>query len=372
MTGSGADYSGLLRPEIAGLEAYTPILPFEIVSEQLGRPASAILKLDANENPFGPSPRALQALAELGTTASIYPDPEYRRLREGLAGYTGVEAKYIMVGAGADELIDLIMRLFLSAGERIINCPPTFLMYAFDASLAGAHTIDVLRRADFSIDLPGIEQAVAQHHPKIVFLTSPNNPDGSLIAREDLLRLLDLPVMIVLDEAYYEFSGAESSVGLVPQHPNLIVLRTFSKWAGLAGMRIGYGVFPEWVMAHLWKLKQPYNVSVAADMAARASLEDLTLLRERVQGLIQERERLAQGVAAIPYLEELPSAANFILCRVLKGSAAALRQRLARDYGILIRHYNKPGLQDYIRISIGVPGQTERLLDALREIERGL
>jgi histidinol-phosphate aminotransferase len=203
------------------------------------------------------------------------------------------------------------------------------------------------------------------HTPKLLFLTSPNNPDGSVIADNDLRRLLELPVAVVLDEAYIEFHGP-SRLGWVLEHENLMVLRTFSKRAGLAGLRVGYGAFPKALMPHLWKIKQPYNVSVAASTAAIAALEDAPYMADMVARLTAERERLAQGLAAIAYLQPYPSRSNFILCRVTGRDARQLKLALEGE-GILVRYFNKPGLTDCIRISVGKPEHTEALLAALRK-----
>ncbi|MCZ2098704.1 MAG: histidinol-phosphate transaminase [Anaerolineae bacterium] len=356
-----------VRPDIAALAPYTPTASLEVFAAQLERPVSALIKLDANENPYGPSPRARAALAALDTT-HIYPDPEARALRALLSEYAGVDAAHILAGAGADELIALILQLFLAPGDAVVNAPPTFGMYAFDTPLAHGRVIDAPRRADFSLDVPAIEAAARDSGAKLLFICSPNNPDGSVIPPETVERLLALPLVVVLDEAYIEFSGAESLARRVPHTPNLIVLRTFSKWAGLAGLRVGYGIFPAEIIAHLWKIKQPYNVNVAADAAARASLADLPALRANVERLIAARERLERELATLPYLRPFPSRANFVLSRVIGLDAAELRRRLAHDYGILVRHYSAPLLRDCIRISAGTPEQIDALLRALREI----
>jgi histidinol-phosphate aminotransferase len=367
-----SDYEQLLRPHLRQMPPYEPILPFEVLSGQLGRPPAEIVKLDANENPYGPHPAVAQALARL-PYAHIYPDPESRLLRQALAGYHQVPADNLLAGAGADELIDLIMRLFLAPGEAIINCPPTFGMYAFDADVNGAETISVRRRPDFSLDLEGIEVAVAApaargRRPKLLFLAAPNNPDGSLVAAADLERLLALPLIIVLDEAYVEFAGPGASrLTEVPGRNNLIVLRTFSKWAGLAGLRVGYGAFPTWLMPCLWRAKQPYNVSVAASTAALVSLNHAAELEAVGQKIVAERARLQAALLAIPWLQPYPSQANFILCRVVGRSAAAVKAALAQE-GILIRYFNKPGLADHIRISVGRPQDTDPLLAALERL----
>ncbi len=358
------------RPHLAALPPYTPVLPFEVRAAQLGRAPEAIVKLDANENPYGPSPLARRALADL-RYAHIYPDPESRALRQALAAFTGVPAEHLLVGAGADELIDLLMRVMLEPGDKVLTCPPTFGMYAFDARLNAAQIVEVQRLPDFALDLDAIRRAVEEHRPKLLFLATPNNPDGSLPSPETLAALLDLPTLVVLDEAYIEFADEAlgrhtSRITQVPRRDNLIVLRTFSKWAGLAGLRVGYGAFPAWLMPTLWKAKQPYNVNVAAQEAAHATLHDLEERQLVVAHLRYERERLYRGLQAIPYLEPHPSHANFILCRVVGQDAAALRQRLAEEFGILIRYFAKPGLEDHIRISVGRPQDTDSALEALR------
>ncbi|GJP54493.1 hypothetical protein CLOM_g14017, partial [Closterium sp. NIES-68] len=177
----------------------------------------------------------------------------------------------------------------LEPGEAIVDCPPTFTMYAFDAHVNDARVITVPRRSDFSIDVAGVAAAVEAHHPKLLFLTSPNNPDGSMLSAEDLAALLRLPVLVVLDEAYIEFSDQPSSMRLVQRHANLIVLRTFSKRAGLAGLRVGYGAFPLALVEYLWRAKQPYNVSVAAEVAACAALSNQPYLQTVRDALVRER-----------------------------------------------------------------------------------
>lgn len=360
--------SHLVRSHIAQLDPYKPIFPLDILSEQLGRPVSEIIKLDANENPYGPSPLVVAALGSLGNDAAIYPDPEYRRLRMQLEDYAGVDKDHILVGSGADELIDLIVRLFVDPADAVVSCPPTFGMYAVDANLAGANLVEVPRLDDFSIDVATIEAAIQSHKPKLLFLCSPNNPSGNLLPEADLERLLALPVIIVLDEAYHEFTGLPGAAQRVPLHDNLIVLRTFSKWAGLAGLRIGYGFFPLWIATNMWKIKQPYNVNVAADVAARASLDDLTTMRRRIATIVGGRAALADNLEQLRWLEVFPSAANFLLVRVKGLEASAVQKQLAEEYGILVRHYDKPGLADCLRISTGTAEQNSALVTALNAI----
>ncbi|XP_068658838.1 histidinol-phosphate aminotransferase, chloroplastic-like [Aristolochia californica] len=354
-----------IRDHLRRLSPYQPILPFEVLSTRLGRKPEDIIKLDANENPYGPPPEVAEALGTM-KFPYVYPDPESRLLRAALADDSGLESEYILAGCGADELIDLIMRCVLDPGDKILDCPPTFTMYEFDAAVNGAFVIKVPRRSDFSLDVPQIVDVVEREKPKCIFLTSPNNPDGSVINDEILLKILDLPILVVLDEAYIEFSGMDSRMAWVKKHENLIVLRTFSKRAGLAGLRVGYGAFPLSMIEYLWRAKQPYNVSVAAEISACAALRNPTYLEMVKNSLVQERERLLNLLKEVTFLKPYPSYSNFILCEVTSGKdAKKLKEDLAQ-MGVMIRHYNNKELKGYVRVSVGKPEHTDILMNCLR------
>ena len=356
----------LLRPDLRGHSAYEPIEPVEVLAERLGVPPERIIKLDGNENLYGPSARVREALAACNSY-HIYPDPDQRAVRAALAEYTGVPEEHIVAGAGSDELIDLIARALLSPGDGVIDLVPTFGMYSFTTSVCGGRYLPVQRRADWSVDVEAVARAAADGAAKIVFAASPNNPSGNRLTRAELDGLLSLPLAVVVDEAYIEFSGG-SAASLVPEYPNLIVLRTFSKWAGLAGIRAGYGIMPPDLARVLMAIKPPYNITVATEAAVLASLSDRGTLLENVALIVAERERMFSALASVPYLEPWPSEANFILCRVTRGSARALRDQL-RERGIFLRYFGRPGLDDCIRISVGLPEHTDALLTALAETE---
>lgn len=366
-----------IRPDIIAMKPYTPIVPFEVLSARLGRPSHEIVKLDANENPYGPSPQVLAALAS-GQFFHIYPDPEANELREALSHYVDVPKERLMAGAGADELIDVVLRAVLAPGDVVVDCPPSFGMYPFSTAVNAGRYVPVWRKADFSLDVAAVETAVTQHQAKILILCSPNNPDGSVIDDEALRRLLALPVLVLLDEAYADFAevdasaaeGYHSHIRWVLEYDNLVVLRTFSKLAGLAGLRVGYGAFPEWLLPHLWKIKQPYNVNVAASIAALAALSDPAWMQEKVRLLVAERNRMNAALQEISYLEPYPSMANFILCRVHGRDAQKLKLDLEQE-GVLVRYFNKPGLDNCIRISAGRPEDTDRLIVTLRKLGHG-
>lgn len=364
------NYERIVRPDIERMEPYIPILPFEVLSEQLGRLPQEITKLDANENPYGPSPAAIEALAS-GKWYHIYPDPEARALRQVLSNFLGAPLQRLLLGMGADELIDLILRALISPADGVINCPPTFGMYPFSTAVNGGRIINVPRREDFSLDISLIESEVI-HNPdaKVLFICSPNNPDGSIISSSDLEWLLQLDILLVLDEAYIEFaeaSGQKSHFLWALDHENLVVLRTFSKLAGLAGLRVGYGIFPNWLLPHLWKIKQPYNVNVAASLAATASLQNPEWMNSKVSLIVQERDRMVNELAVFDFLKPYPSQANFVLFRVKGRSAAELKKKLSKE-GVLVRYFDKPGLSNCIRISAGRPLDTERLITALEKV----
>lgn len=356
-----------VRQHIKAMPGYEPVQPVDILFEELGLPAEALAKLDANENPYGPLPEVKEALAKLDTV-HIYPDPESRCIRRLLAEYHQILEENIIVGAGSDELIDLIMRIAIDPGDVVLNCPPTFGMYSFDAALNQAKMVSVPRRADFSLDMAGILKAVEKQKPKLLILANPNNPDGGIISGKELKELLDLPLLLVMDEAYIQFcTDGKSVIQEVSSRQNLIVLRTFSKWAGLAGLRIGYGIFPKALVPVIMKAKQPYSVSAAAEQAAVVTMKNIAKTEVNINQIKDQRKLLFRELGQIPWLKAYPSQANFILCKVVGLDAQIVKQRL-RERGILIRYFDKPGLSDHIRISIGTLEQVQKLIAVLKGI----
>lgn len=362
--GQGGEIEKMMRGDLLGLKAYQPIIPLDVLSERAGVPTGEVIKLDGNENPYGCSPRVGRALADY-PFYHIYPDPEQREIRKALAGYVGVDAEHIIAGAGSDELIDLTLRLFLEPGDGVINCVPAFGMYHFCTEICGGKVTDVPRDKSYAIDIEGIKEAVDEK-TKVIFITSPNNPTGNITPRRDILELTKLGKVVVIDEAYYEFSGT-TAAPLVPKYENLIVLRSFSKWAGLAGLRIGYGIFPTLIAEQLLKIKQPYNINLAAQVALKESLADIEYLKGTVQKIILERERLTQKLGELKSLRPFPSQANFILCTVFKGNAREIYEGLQKR-GIFIRYFDTPLLRNSLRISVGKPEHTDALIEALKEM----
>lgn len=374
------DIESLIAPHVRQMKAYVPIVPFEVLSKRLGIPAEQIVKLDANENLYGPSPKAMEAMAA-AHTLHIYPDPDQAELRGAIADYIGIEKDHILCGAGADEIIQLIGMAFLQRGDVLLDLPPTFGMYRWLADIMGAQYVTAPRKADFSIDVAAVEREASNvkrqtgQQPKLVFVTNPNNPDGSIVDEATLKRLLALPMIVVLDEAYIDFSDQPSRASWVKQYPNLIVLRTFSKLLGMAGMRIGYGIFPLGMIEHLWKLKQPYTPTVASSIGAIAALADRANLRDNVQRIVSERTRMGELLSDLGWLQVYPTQTNFMLCRVdasIAKNGATPGQTVKthlEQRGILVRYFDKDGLRDCIRISVGKPEHTDRLVEVLKEIK---
>ena len=353
-----------IRPNLVDFGGYGASTSPETLEGKTEVSVEKIVKLDANENPYGCSPRVNQALANY-TSFNIYPDSGQTKLRELLAEYAGVGAERIMAGGGSNQLIDLLIRLFVGPGDEVINLVPTFDVYRFSTKINGGSLIEVLRDEDFAVNVKAVKAAVSKK-TKIIFLANPNNPTGNITPQKDILEIADMGIPLLVDEAYYEFSG-ETVVPLVGQYENLMVLRTFSKWAGLAGLRVGYGIFPPQITDYLLTIKIPYNVNMAALVAVRESLKDIGFLLGRVKAILAERERLFAELQEFKWLKPFPSQANFIFCSILNGKAGELQQKL-QNKGILVRYFDRPNLRDAIRVSVGKPEHTDALIKALQEI----
>ncbi|MBN1161108.1 MAG: histidinol-phosphate transaminase [Dehalococcoidales bacterium] len=358
------DIEKLIRPHLVGFTGYSASTSPDTLKGKVDVPLASLVKMNANENPYGCSPRVLKALAAY-RTFNIYPDDGQQELRKMLAGYAGSPAECIVAGHGSNTLIDSIVKLFVGPGDEIINSVPTFDIYSFSTEICGGKVINVNRGDSFAVDVKGIKSAISPR-TKLIFLATPNNPTGNVIPPEDIVEIIETGLPVVVDEAYYEFSG-ETVMPLTTKYKNLIVLRSFSKWAGLAGLRIGYGVFPPLIAPYMMAIKIPHNVSVAAEIAVRESLADVDYLQGRVEAIIKERSRLYDALQEISWLKPYPSQANFIYCAVQKGSAAELHLQLQRK-GVLVRYFDKPLVKNSIRISVGKPEHTDAIIKALREL----
>lgn len=328
---------------------------------------ASVIKLDANENPY-PFPAGImeRIYEEMNSLAfNRYPDPMAVKLRELLAVYTGVGPEGIMVGNGSDELILNIM-LTYGTGAKFVVASPTFAMYGLQGRVAGAEMIDVPRLEDFQVDAAALKQAAAGPDVKLVFICTPNNPTGNTVPRdvtEDIIR--STGAIVVVDEAYGEFGG-DSCIPLLKHYPNLIVLRTFSKAFGLAGLRVGYLLANPAIINDLLKVKQPFNLNVFSQTAARVVMENLQPFQERVQKILAEKDRFFVELSAVPGVEPFPSQANFILFRTPLPARVVYDGLLKR--GLLLRSVEGPALERCLRVSVGTAEENKLFIEKLCEI----
>ncbi len=357
------DIEKFIRPHLVNLKTYDAMEAPETLARKSGIPESEIIKLNGNENPYGGSQKAIDAVAN--TPLHIYPDPNQTNMRMALSRYTGMSPENIVVGSGADELIDLIFRLFISEGDKILDCEPTFGMYSFCARIAGG-TVNLVQRDEiFDIDVSAVINGIDEV-TKVIFITSPNNPTGNIATESQISELLETGLLVVVDEAYYEFSG-RTVQNLVSENENLIVLRTMSKWAGLAGLRVGYGIMHKKLANFFMDVKPPYNVNIAAEAALIASLDDVDYLLGNVNKIITERDRMFELINGLPSVKAWPSHGNYLMCEFHKNEAERVYVELATQ-GIFVRNFNSPRLRDCFRIAVGTSSDTDKLIAAMKAI----
>ena len=357
----------LLRKWIEGITPYPPGKPIEELERELGIFGS--IKLASNENPLGPSPKAIRAIKENLNNIHRYPDGSCYYLRQKLAKKFGLPMSKIIAGNGSNEIIKLVVHIFLSPDEEVILPLPTFLLYekvvkSFEGKIV---TVPL---SNFYIDLPAILVSVSSR-TKIIFISNPNNPTGQALGKEEISRFLhSLPsdIIVVLDEAYIEFAtdpNIASAVELLESYPLLVVLRTFSKAYGMAGLRIGYGFASEMIIDGMNLVRQPFNANYLAQVGALAALDDdefvektLTLTRDGLEFLYAQLDRIG--------LEYVPTQTNFFLIKTPLG-AQETYQRMLRE-GVIVRSMESFGLNDYIRINVGLPEENKRFIKTLEKI----
>jgi histidinol-phosphate aminotransferase len=358
-----------VRPELEHMAAYQPGESLEAFSNRTGVPINQLIKLNSNESPYAPPPEVLRALSGY-PYYNNYPDTDSHALREALAGYTGIESRFIAVHHGSMELINLLWHLFLSVGDNIIACPPTYSLYASITTFCGASMLEIPRNEDYEIDVAAILAALTPQ-TKLIVLCSPNNPTGNVVPLKDILTLLDTGRIVVLDEAYIEFSNQPKGLAhLVPHYDNLVITRTFSKWAGLAGLRIGYALLPEWIYNYMRRAQCPFEVNVAGHLAAIETLRHLDYTLANVRRIIEERARLFRLLVSQSYLHPFPSQGNYILARVNEEQVKMEQIREAvESHGIMLRYFRFSNLQNYIRVTVGRPEHTDKLAIALMGLD---
>jgi len=342
---------GLAREDLKGMEPYDACY------------APGIIRLDANENPHDFPTEVNQFItSQLGPQFfGRYPDPLARELISDIAAYFGADPENIMVGNGSDELILNIMLAF-GDGKKVFIASPTFSMYALHARVAGAVPVNVPRGPNFEIDVQAVVKA-AGRDPGIVVLCNPNNPTGNAADIRDIEAIAEsVKALVVVDEAYVEFGG-ESCLPLLGRHQNLLVMRTFSKAFGLAGMRVGYLLAHRKIVRELLRIKQPFNVNSFSQLAARSVLKYRELFEARIRSIIKDRECLVKRMEGIPGLRLYPSVTNFI-CFKTSAPALEVYRGLLND-GVMIRYIKTPEGEELLRVSVGTAREnnifTERL-----------
>jgi histidinol-phosphate aminotransferase len=365
----GFDVDGVMRGELRDLPVYSPGKSPEQVARELG--IADCVKMASNENPLGPSPKAMEAVRKSLQKMSVYPDGDSVELRQALSGKLGVPVDCLLVSHGVDEALDLMAYAFLERGDEIVVGDPTFSSYELAALTMGAAVKRVPLR-EFRQDVPAMLEAVSER-TKMFFLCSPLNPTGTTVSARELEEALEsLPrrVILLLDEAYVEYvtdPDYPDSISYFESNPNLVITRTFSKVYGLAGLRVGYAVCDPAIRQALEKVKLPFNVNRLGQVAALAALDDA----EHVARSREANERGRDRIYAL--LEEtgfdyVPTQANFIL--VNNGNYPDLFDRLLRQ-GVIVRAGEPLGMPGYVRITIGDDGQNGRLEEALRAVAGG-
>jgi histidinol-phosphate aminotransferase len=355
----------IANPQLRDLAVYEPGKPIEETARELGADAREIIKLASNENPLGPSPKALAALRGALESAHLYPDGGGFYLREALAAKLDCTKDQIILGSGSNEIIEFLGHAFLDRGDDVIASEHAFIAYKLVAAVFGARTIEV-PSPDLRHDLEGMIAAITPK-TRLIFVANPNNPTGTLAAQDEIDRFVErVPedVVIVLDEAYFEYlDNPPDTLRFVRAGRNVAVLRTFSKIQGLASLRIGYGIARPELIQVLQKVRQPFNVNGLSQAAALAGLADDEHLRA-TKRITDEGRAYLQAEFEAMNLQFVPSVANFVLVKVGDG-AGTFRKLLERQ--IIVRALKGYNLPEWIRISVGTMEQNRRCIAALRQ-----
>lgn len=351
---------------IRQLVPYAPGKPIEEVEREYGIPNS--IKLASNENPLGPSPKALEAIREKLAQLHLYPDGDCFYLKMGLAGKLNLAPERLIFGNGSNEVIELAVRTFLRPGDEAVMAAQAFVVYRLVIQAAGGAGRAVPLR-DFTHDLEAIAEAVTAR-TRMVFLANPNNPTGTIVRRPEWERFLDrIPrgVLLIVDEAYFEYvddPDYPDSLLYQDRGQPLLTLRTFSKLYGLAGLRIGYGVAPREIIDLMQRVRQPFNVSAPAQWAALAALDDRDHVRRTLEVNRAGMEYLRREIAALG-LQQVPSCANFILVRV--GNGNAVFEQLLR-HGVIVRPMGVYDFPEHVRVTVGTMEENRRFIEALKKV----
>ena len=354
------------------LTPYVPGKPVTETERELG--ITGVIKLASNENAFGPSPKAVDAMRAALSGVHDYPDASAFYMKKALAQSLGVTEQHLVMGNGGDELIDAVVRACVRPGESLLYADPSFISYKLRAQQAGVGIRGVPLK-DHRYDLPAMAKA-ADATTKLVFIANPNNPTGTYVTAAELdtfLAAIPKDVVVVLDEAYVEYVRAKDyprSIAIMKQRPRTMVLRTFSKAYGLAGVRVGYGIGDPELIGYLERGRGPFNVSSLAQIAAMAALTDKEHVQRTVDNNTREMERVVPALRAMRSagkpLEVAESQANFIMVDVHTSGPKIFEAMLKQ--GIIIRPLANYGLTTQVRITLGTPEQNDRMLDAMRRV----
>jgi len=360
----------LTTKEIRSLIPYPPGKPIEELERELG--ISGSIKLASNENPLGPSPLAVRAIIDSLGRINRYPDGSGYYLKTRLSEAYGITTDRIIIGNGSNNLIELAIRTFLTRGREVIQAFPTFLFYEKITTGSGCRLISVPLK-DFRIDLNGILNAVTRK-TGLIFINNPNNPTGTALSGKEVksfLQALPGDIVVVLDEAYIEFvtdRDVADGLELLGDYPRLIVLRTFSKLYGLAGLRVGYGFSSPEIIDYMNRVRQPFNVNLLAQAAATAALDDKAFVADTLKVVREGLEYLFAGLKELG-IEYRPTQTNFFLIKSPLGGKKTYELMLRE--GVIIRSMESFGLKDYIRINVGLPEENERFIRALKKVLAG-
>ncbi len=351
----------LVRKNILNLKPYTSARD---IYEGKG------ILLDANENSWGSTFTNIEGLqnGKVNLELNRYPDPHQREMREKVGKLLSIPAENIFFGVGSDEIIDFLIRIFCDPGKDKALIPqPTYGMYKVACDINDVETIEVLLNDDFQIDLNEIREKYSSN-TKMIFLCSPNNPTGNLLSKENIVSLCkEFNSIIVVDEAYIDFAGGGSLINEVKNYSNLVILRTFSKAWGLAGIRLGYCVANSEIINFLFMIKSPYNINSFTRFAVQESIKNSELKEKYLKGIIKERERLKNQLETLPGVIKIyDSYANFLL---VKFKNAKLVQTKLRENGIVVRDRSSlPKLDNCLRISIGSEAENDLLWDEIKKL----
>ncbi|KPK98970.1 MAG: hypothetical protein AMJ95_01565 [Omnitrophica WOR_2 bacterium SM23_72] len=356
----------LVRKNILSVSPYIAGKPIEETKRQLG--LKQVIKIASNENPLGPSPKAVAAIRKSLSSINRYPDSQGYYLKRKLAKLLRLEPSYFALGNGSDELVDTLIKTFVEEDECIMTADTTFLEYKVIAQVIGRKVIQVPLRY-FKYDLESFKRRLVKE-VKLIFISNPNNPTGTYVTKyelEDFIRDLPDDVLLVLDEAYDTFIDVDdfpSSLKYI-QRSNIIVLKTFSKAYGLAGLRLGYAVAKPQVISYMEKVRQPFNVNFLAQQAGLAALEDKKFLN-RTRKVVWEGKSYLYAQLKKMGLATVPSVANFILIDCQRDSMNVFKEMLKK--GVIVRDMKQYGLNNFIRVTVGTRRENEKFIKALKKI----